>query len=70
VTSACQKANLFCRLNYGVSFPVFSKIGVNGSGAHPLYQYLTAQKPGPKGPEIQWNFTKFLIDKAMHPADG
>jgi glutathione peroxidase len=53
----------FCKLNYGVTFPVFSKIEVNGSGAHPLYQYLTAQKPGPKGPKIQWNFTKFLIDR-------
>jgi glutathione peroxidase len=53
----------FCKLNYGVTFPVFSKIEVNGSGAHPLYQYLTAQKPGPKGPQIQWNFTKFLIDR-------
>jgi len=54
----------FCRLNYGVTFPVFSKIEVNGSGAHPLYQYLTGNKPGPKGPEIQWNFTKFLIDRS------
>lgn len=53
----------FCRVNYGVTFPVFSKIEVNGSGAHPLYQYLTGQKPGPKGPEIQWNFTKFLVDR-------
>lgn len=53
----------FCRVNYGVTFPVFSKIEVNGSGAHPLYQYLTAQKPGPKGADIQWNFTKFLVDR-------
>ena len=53
----------FCRINYGVTFPVFAKIEVNGSGAHPLYQYLTSQKPGPKGVEIQWNFTKFLVDR-------
>jgi glutathione peroxidase len=53
----------FCKVNYGVTFPVFSKIEVNGSGAHPLYQYLTGQKPGPNGPDIQWNFTKFLIDR-------
>ena len=53
----------FCQLNYGVTFPVFSKIEVNGMGADPLYQYLTGQKPGPKGAEIQWNFTKFLIDR-------
>ena len=58
-----EEIQQFCRLNYGVTFPVFSKIEVNGSGADPLYHYLTGQKPGPKGAEIQWNFTKFLIDK-------
>jgi glutathione peroxidase len=58
-----EEIQQFCRLNYGVSFPVFSKIEVNGKGADPLYLYLTAQKPGPKGEEIQWNFTKFLIDR-------
>jgi glutathione peroxidase len=58
-----EEIQQFCRLNYGVSFPVFSKIEVNGKGADPLYLYLTAQKPGPKGAEIQWNFTKFLIDR-------
>ena len=52
----------FCQLNYGVTFPVFSKIEVNGEQADPLYQYLTAQKAGPKGSAVQWNFTKFLID--------
>jgi len=58
-----EEIQQFCRLNYGVTFPVFSKIEVNGDGADPLYQYLTKQKPGPKGQEIQWNFTKFLIDR-------
>jgi glutathione peroxidase len=58
-----EEIQQFCRLNYGVTFSVFSKIEVNGSGAAPLFQYLTGQKPGPKGPEIQWNFTKFLIDR-------
>jgi glutathione peroxidase len=53
----------FCQLNYGVTFPVFSKIEVNGAGAHPLFQYLSGQKASPKGPDIQWNFTKFLIDR-------
>ena len=53
----------FCQLNYGVTFAVFGKLEVNGEGADPLYQYLTAQKPGPKGGDIQWNFTKFLIDQ-------
>ncbi len=54
----------FCRINYGITFPVFSKIEVNGTGADPLYQYLTGQIPGPQGPDIQWNFTKFLIDRS------
>jgi glutathione peroxidase len=53
----------FCQVNYGVTFPVFSKIEVNGEHAHPLFQFLTAQKPGPKGSAIDWNFTKFLVDR-------
>lgn len=53
----------FCKLNFGVTFPVFSKIEVNGAGAHPLYQYLVAQKPGANGSDIEWNFAKFLIDR-------
>jgi glutathione peroxidase len=54
----------FCQLNYGLTFPVYSKIEVNGPGAHPLYKHLTAQKPAEKGGDIQWNFTKFLVDRA------
>lgn len=53
----------FCQLNYGVTFPVLSKIEVNGPGADPLFTYLKEQKPGPKGSDIQWNFTKFLVDR-------
>ncbi len=54
----------FCQLNYGVSFPMMEKINVNGSGAHPLYQWLTAEAPGLLGSKaIKWNFTKFLIGK-------
>jgi glutathione peroxidase len=53
----------FCQLNYGVTFTVLAKIEVNGAGAHPLYRYLTGQKPGSKGSDIQWNFEKFLIDQ-------
>ena len=54
----------FCQLNYGVSFPMFSKIDVNGPKADPLYQYLKAEKPGLMGSQrIKWNFTKFLIGK-------
>ena len=54
----------FCRINFGVTFPMFSKINVNGEATHPLYNYLKSQKPGFLGSEsIKWNFTKFLIDK-------
>lgn len=58
-----EEIQQFCQLNYGVTFPVFLKIEVNGRQAHPLFQYLTEQKLGPKGCDIQWNFTKFLIDQ-------
>ncbi len=54
----------FCQLNYGVSFPMFSKIEVNGSGTHPLYKYLKKEAKGLLGSQaIKWNFTKFLVDK-------
>ncbi|MBC7617866.1 MAG: glutathione peroxidase [Candidatus Saccharibacteria bacterium] len=57
----------FCQLNYGVSFPMMEKIEVNGSGAHPLYQWLTKEAPGLLGTQsIKWNFTKFLVDKDGH----
>ena len=54
----------FCACSYGVTFPVFDKIDVNGPGAHPLYQYLKKARPGILGSErIKWNFTKFLVDR-------
>ena len=54
----------FCQVNYGVDFPMMAKIDVNGSGAHPLYQWLTAEAPGLLGSKaIKWNFTKFLVGK-------
>lgn len=53
----------FCQANYGVSFPMFAKIDVNGSDAHPLYQWLRKEKSGMLGSRIKWNFTKFLIGK-------
>ena len=54
----------FCKLNFGVSFPVFGKIEVNGEGAHPLYQFLKNEEPGVLGTEgIKWNFTKFLVGR-------
>ena len=54
----------FCDLNYGVKFPLFAKIDVNGATTAPLYQYLKKAKPGLLGTEaIKWNFTKFLVDR-------
>ena len=53
----------FCELNYGVSFPLFAKIEVNGDNAHPLYKFLKKEKGGLLGDAIKWNFTKFLVDK-------
>jgi glutathione peroxidase len=56
----------FCQTRFGVSFPLFEKIDVNGANAHPLYKYLVKAAPGLLGIEaIKWNFTKFLVD-----ADG
>jgi glutathione peroxidase len=52
-----------CLINYGVSFPMFSKIEVNGENAHPVYKYLKDTLPGFFGRRIKWNFTKFLIDR-------
>ena len=58
----------FCSLNYKTTFPVFSKIEVNGENAHPLYKYLCSEKKGALGSEkIKWNFTKFLINERGEP---
>ena len=54
----------FCERDYGVSFPMFSKIDVNGTHAHPLYNFLKSEKSGLLGAAIKWNFTKFLVDRA------
>ena len=53
----------FCSVNYGVTFPMFSKIDVNGTHAHPLFQFLKNAKSGLLGSSIKWNFTKFLVDR-------
>lgn len=53
----------FCQVNYGVTFPMFAKLDVNGADAHPLYEYLKKAAPGALGMKaIKWNFTKFLVD--------
>ena len=54
----------FCAGNYAVTFPIFAKIDVNGSGAHPLFQFLKREKSGLLGASIKWNFTKFLVDRS------
>lgn len=54
----------FCSLNYGVSFPMFAKIDVNGDGAHPLFRFLKKEARGLMGSEkVKWNFTKFLVNR-------
>ena len=54
----------FCQVNYGVTFPMFDKIHVNGPKAHPLYEYLKSRAPGALGVRaVKWNFTKFLVDR-------
>ena len=56
-----------CLINYGVSFPMFSKIDVNGENAHPIYKYLKSELGGLLGSKIKWNFTKFLLDSNGNP---
>lgn len=56
-----------CAINYGVTFPVFAKVDVNGPAAHPLFQWLTGELPGWLGKSIKWNFTKFLIGRDGKP---
>ena len=53
----------FCRKNYGVSFPMFAKVDVNGRRAHPLYKWMKSEAPGKLGGAIEWNFTKFLVGR-------
>ncbi|NNP67271.1 glutathione peroxidase [Acinetobacter sp. Ac_5812] len=61
--SSNEEIGSFCQRNYGVSFPMFAKVDVNGPTAHPLYQYLTSAAKGLLGSSIKWNFTKFLINQ-------
>jgi glutathione peroxidase len=53
----------FCELNFGVTFPLMSKIEVNGANTHPVFAYLKKRAPGAVGEAIKWNFTKFLVDR-------
>jgi glutathione peroxidase len=56
-----------CQINYGVSFPMFAKVDVNGADAHPLFAWLTSELPGFFGKSIKWNFTKFFIGRNGQP---
>ena len=56
-----------CLINYGVTFPMFSKVDVNGDSAHPIFRYLTGELGPIFGRRVKWNFTKFLIDRSGKP---
>ncbi|MCI3926923.1 glutathione peroxidase [Paenibacillus sp. TRM 82003] len=63
-----QQISEFCELNFGVTFPLFAKVDVNGDDAHPLFQYLAKEAPGILGSKsIKWNFTKFLVGRDGQP---
>lgn len=58
-----QDIQEFCQVNYGVSFPMFSKVDVKGKDAHPLFKHLVKEAPGMISDQVKWNFTKFLVDQ-------
>nr|WP_313314260.1 glutathione peroxidase [Dietzia maris] len=64
-----EEIGAFCERTFGVEFPLFSKIEVNGSSAHPLYEWLKSEKSGVLGGRIKWNFTKFLVGRDGHVID-
>lgn len=64
-----NEAEEFCRMNFGVSFPMFAKVDVKGDRAEPLFQYLSSQKKGMLTEGIKWNFTKFLVDRQGNVVD-
>lgn len=65
-----ERISDFCVRNYGVSFPMFAKVQVNGDNTHPLFDYLKTRAPGLFGSKsIKWNFTKFLVDREGNVVD-
>lgn len=64
---SAEEIDTFCQVNYGVSFPMFSKVDVNGENAHSIFVYLKSELKGMLGSKIKWNFTKFLIDPNGKP---
>ncbi|WP_372009517.1 glutathione peroxidase [Paenibacillus chitinolyticus] len=59
-----EEIEQFCQVNYGVTFPMYSKVDVKGSDAHPLFQYLTRHTAGILSKEVKWNFSKFLVNRS------
>ena len=59
---SAEEIGAFCQRNYGVTFPMFAKVDVNGPDAHPVFRWLTGARRGVLGHKIRWNFTKFLVD--------
>tara|TARA_B100000949_G_C14273977_1_gene448717 strand:- start:948 stop:1442 length:495 start_codon:yes stop_codon:yes gene_type:complete len=67
-TGTSDEIQEYCQMNYGVTFPMFEKVEVNGRNAHPIFKFLTSELPGGLfGKRIKWNFTKFVIDKNGTP---
>jgi len=64
---SAEEISKFCTIKYNVDFPMFLKIDVNGENADPIYKYLKVELPGTAGNEINWNFTKFLLDRRGMP---
>ena len=62
-----EEIHQVCAINYGVTFPMFKKIDVNGKNTHPLFRLLKEKQPGLAGKAIKWNFTKFLINRSGNP---
>jgi len=62
-----EQIKQFCQRNFGVTFPLFKKVNVNGKDAHPVFKYLTKALPGTIGKRVKWNFTKFLVDGEGNP---
>ncbi|EAZ80383.1 glutathione peroxidase [Algoriphagus machipongonensis] len=67
-SGSSEEIEEFCQINYGVSFPMFEKVEVNGKNAHPIFKYLKSKLSGGLlGSKIKWNFTKFVLDKEGNP---
>ncbi len=66
---SAEDIETFCQVNYGVTFPMFAKVNVNGEDAHPLFKYLKSELGGLMGDNIKWNFTKFLLDRDGKPLE-